>query len=131
MDHYLNPLHTYQRLVKEFYTYKALVIAYDFDNTVYDYHQQGITFDQVIGLLRELKALGCYLIIFTANADTQFVIDHCQTLDIPFDAINEQPPFFQSTGRKIYYNALLDDRAGLREVYDALKKLVKENRPSA
>ena len=130
MDYYLNPEHTYQRLLSQYQAYGSLVVAYDFDNTVYDYHQQGLTFDKVITLLRDLKAVGCYLIIFTANADLDFVRAYCTAQDIPFDAINEHPPFFQSASRKIYYNALLDDRAGLREMYDALSRLVGEVRGS-
>ena len=45
---------------------------------------------------------------------------------IPFDAINENPPFFKSKSRKIYYNELLDDRAGLRESFERLLKLYNE-----
>ena len=33
--------------------------------------------------------------------------------------------FYTSTSRKIYANAYLDDRAGLRQVYDELSYLVK------
>jgi tRNA1(Val) A37 N6-methylase TrmN6 len=43
---------------------------------------------------------------------------------IPFDAINENPPFYKSLSRKVYANAYLDDRAGLRQVYDELNNIV-------
>lgn len=128
MDFYLDKEHALQRLIREYKTYQSLVIAYDFDNTVYDYHQQGWEFTDMIQLLRELKAIGCYLIIFTANEDIKFVANYCKTKNIPFDAINEQPPFYKSSSRKIYYNALLDDRAGLRQTYDTLKELINRVR---
>ena len=126
MDHYLNTENTYQRLLKEYKEHDSLVVAYDFDNTVYDYHKNGWQFNNVIQLLQNLKKINCYLIIFTANEDIEFVKKYCKDNEIPFDAINEQPPFYKSKSRKIYYNILLDDRAGLREVYNGLERLVKE-----
>ena len=63
MDYYLNKENALQRLVQEYRNYKSLVIAYDFDNTVYDYHGNDWQFEAVIELLHSLKAIGCYLII--------------------------------------------------------------------
>ncbi|MEN0050217.1 MAG: hypothetical protein AAF806_24340 [Bacteroidota bacterium] len=126
MDFYLNQQNAYERIWKEYLTYNCLIVAYDFDNTVYDCHQKGWQFKQVIRFLRRLKKIGCYLIIFTANQDLNFVKTHCQKQDIPFDVINENAPFISSTARKIYYNALLDDRAGLRMTYDLLWKLSQQ-----
>ena len=95
---------------------------------MYDFHKVGNTYTQVIDLLRALKTIGCYLIIFTANEDQQFVEKYCDEQNIPYDAINENPPFYSSTARKIYYNILLDDRAGLKETYDLLNKLVNQKK---
>ena len=64
------------------------------------------------------------MIVFTANDDEDFVKKYCNENKIPFDAINENPPFFKFKSRKIYYNILVDDRAGLREAYDHLEKLI-------
>jgi len=125
MDYYLNKQNAYERILKEYLTYDHLIVAYDFDNTVYDCHQKGWEFEQVVTLLRQLKKIGCYLIIFTANEDLSFVKAYCQKQAIPFDAINENAPFIYSKARKIYYNALLDDRAGLRATYDILLRLVE------
>ena len=124
MDQYLNTDNAYQRLLNEYEKYDSIVVAYDFDNTVYDYHKVGNTYTQVISLLRELKAISCYLIIFTANEDQDFVKNYCKEQNIPYDAINQNPPFYSSEARKIYYNILLDDRAGLKEAYDILNRLV-------
>ena len=46
--------------------------------------------------------------------------------DIPYNAINKDAPFIKENGRKIYYNALLDDRAGLLQVYNELTRLYNE-----
>jgi len=124
MDFYLKKENTFQRLLREYKTYNSLVVAFDFDNTVYDFHQVGLEFSDVIQLLQKLKSIGCYLIIFTANEDEKFIQDYCNERDIPFDAINENPPFYQSEARKIYYNVLLDDRAGLKETFEHLNNLL-------
>ena len=124
IDEDLRPNSSFLRLWKEYETYKSLVIAYDLDNTVYDFHKKGETHTMVMELLRELKKVGCYMICFTANDNLDFVRNYLYTNDIPFDVINENPPFFKGTSRKIYFNALLDDRAGLQQVYNELHLLV-------
>lgn len=123
-DQYLVPNSSFLRLFNEYKTHNSLVVAYDFDNTVYDFHKEGHKYDNVIELLRELKGVGCYMICFTANKNKQFIVDYLQSQNIPFDAINENPPFFKCEERKIYYNVLLDDRAGLMQVYSELKNLL-------
>lgn len=124
IDEYLKQNASLQRLEKEYQQYKSLVVAFDFDNTVYDFHQKGETYNNIIELLRVLKNKGCYLICFTANPNYDFVNDYLVENSIPFDAINENPPFFKSEERKIYYNVLLDDRAGLIQVYNELTYLL-------
>lgn len=124
LDEYLKPNASFLRLLAEYRKYKSLVIAYDFDNTLYDFHKKGETYKMVMTLLKELKSIGCYMICFTANEDTDFVLDYLKENQIPFDAINENPPFFKCEERKIYFNALLDDRAGLQQVYNELNLLI-------
>lgn len=123
-DEYLIPNASFLRLLKEYRQYNSLVVAYDLDNTVYDFHKKGETYEQVIELIKELKSIGCFMICFTANSDKTFVLKYLTDNNIPFDAINENPPFFKSAERKIYYNAFLDDRAGLVQVYNELKLLI-------
>ncbi|MEM9848905.1 MAG: hypothetical protein AAF847_13540 [Bacteroidota bacterium] len=125
MDYYLHPQNAFQRIWQEYLAYDRLIVAYDFDNTVYDYHQNGWTFEATIALLRSLKAIGCYLIVFTAREEIAFVEQYCQQQQIPFDRINENAPFIRSKARKIYYNVLLDDRAGLKATYDLLQQLIQ------
>ncbi|QGQ95639.1 hypothetical protein EHS13_12465 [Paenibacillus psychroresistens] len=124
MDFYLEDNNVIERLVTEWKQYNNLVIAYDYDNTVYDYHHKGHKFDEVIQLLRDCKQAGAHLVVFTACVDDMFptIMEYLQGNDIPFDAINESPSFVPVTGnKKIYYNILLDDRAGLSSAYKCLK----------
>lgn len=100
MDFYLDRVNVQDRLLSEYYRHDSLVIAFDFDDTVYDFHKKGRLYSDVIQLLKEN--------------------------DIPFDTINENPPFRNSSSRKIYANAFLDDRAGLLQSYEDLTILIKQ-----
>ena len=122
-DEYLEPNASFIRLLNEYNQYGSLVIAYDFDNTVYDFHRKGKYYTEVISLLQDLEKMGCTLICFTANEDETFIRSYCKENNIPLHGLNENPAFFKSDAKKIYYNALLDDRAGLIQVYSELKLL--------
>lgn len=124
MDFYLKPENSFNRLIEEYQKYGSIVVAFDFDDTIYDFHKKGRIYHNVIKLLRELKSINCYLICWTGQEDLNFVAQYLNDNKIHFNAINENPPFHRSTGRKIYANAYLDDRAGLKQVYKELKKLI-------
>lgn len=128
MDYYLNDQNVIDRLVREWKQYNSLVIAYDYDNTVYDYHKKGETYEDVIGLLRECKKFGSHLVVFTANDEDKYspIIEYLKANKIPFDAINESPSFVPvQSSKKIYFNILLDDRAGLSSSYYCLKEALE------
>jgi trehalose-6-phosphatase len=125
MDFYLNPDNSFNRLLEEYNQHQSIVVAFDFDDTVYDFHKKGRLYTSVIQLLKDLKKVNCHLICWTGQQDLEFVAQYLKGSGIPFDAINENPPFHKSTSRKIYANAYLDDRAGLKQVHDDLKNLIK------
>jgi len=125
MDYYLNPENNLNRLVEEYKQHGSLVVAFDFDDTVYDFHKKGRNYPKVIELLRNLKATNNYLICWTGQEDNAFVANYLNENQIPFDAINENPPFRQSTSRKIYANVYIDDRAGLIQTCNELNKLLE------
>jgi len=129
MDFYLNPENSVLRLMEEYQKYQSLVVAYDFDDTVYDFHKKGRLYTDVIQLLKELKQIHCFLICWTGQEDLEFVRTYLLDHHIPFDAINENPPFHPLKSRKIYANAYLDDRAGLRQVFEELNHIVKNVKP--
>jgi hypothetical protein len=127
MDFYLNEGNVVNRLVTEWNSYGSIVIAYDFDNTVYDYHNEGHKYPMVIDLLRECKKFGAYLMVYTAKVDSELgaVRDYLTENDIPFDSINETPSFIPFPDeKKLYYNHLLDDRAGLPSAYTSLLRTI-------
>jgi trehalose-6-phosphatase len=125
MDFYLNSDNSFNRLLEEYNQHQSIVVAFDFDDTVYDFHKKGRIYSSVIELLKDLQQINCYLICWTGQQDLEFVSQYLKENNIPFNAINENPPFHKSTSRKIYANAYLDDRAGLIQVHDDLKSLIK------
>lgn len=125
-DIYLNDYACESRLYKEYLKYGRLIIAYDFDNTVYDYHNIGLKFDKVINLLRECEKMGFYLIVFTCSKEERYpeIEKYLKENDIPYHAINKNAPGINFAHGKIYYNILLDDRAGLKSAYENLSNLI-------
>ena len=87
MDTYIDHKNVVKRLVDEYKFHGGLVVAYDFDNTVYDYHKKGDTYDMVVDLLKTLeKVPGISLVVWTGTANERhdFVRVYLQANDIPY-----------------------------------------------
>ena len=124
-DRFLNISESVSRLIEDFYEYKNLYIAFDFDNTVFDYNNVGDTFPKLEKLLRYLKKHKEFtLILFTANSGSRldWIVDYCEEHGYTPDHINENPVW--STVKPLY-SILLDDRAGLNEAYQILLTTLK------
>lgn len=124
MDQYLVPFASQERLIREYEKHGSLIIGFDFDGTVHDYHKTGEKYDMVINLLRELKEINCKLICWTCHRDHEYVKEYLTKNNIPFDGINTDGIDLGYESRKPFFNALLDDRAGLDHVYYELKYLM-------
>jgi len=129
MDKYLNPETAYQRLYREYKKYNSLIVTVDFDDTIFDFHNQGGSYEQVRQLVRDLYKANCYIIIWTGNEDKVFIVDFLKSNNIPYNSINEEcPAALKSMGskRKIYSNVTIDDRCGMSQVFEQLTRLLKE-----
>lgn len=127
-DYFLNEDNAYQRLVEEYRRYgNNFVIAYDFDSTIKDPHGKGRTCNNVIALLKKFEGKARF-ICFTARTPDRYIetIKYLGKNDIPCDKINEGFEGLSNGLQKPYYNVLLDDRAGLGEVYCILNRLYNE-----
>ena len=133
-DLYLKQYASRERLLAEYRKYGNLIVAVDFDDTLYNYHQQdGATYNQVVELVNELKGIGCEIIIWTGNKDLGFIKQFLYDNNIMYDKINEDShiakKWYKNKGiqapRKIYANVYLDDRAGLLQTYNDLKYVVE------
>jgi len=124
-DFFLDEKAALQRLLQEYEKHGQLVVGYDFDDTVHDFHGRGCTHEKVIALLRDLRDIGCKCIAWTCYPNLKYVIDYCKEHDIPLDGVNKDIIELPWTSRKPFYSVLLDDRAGLLQVYNDLTAFVE------
>lgn len=124
LDPYLDREASFTRLMREYELHGSLVVGYDFDSTVFDYHNNGEDYPAVTELLRQLKSIGCKLICWTATRDLEFVKQYLAEKNIPCDGINTDGIKLPWESRKPFFSTLLDDRVGLAQVYEELSILV-------
>jgi len=118
-----------KRLLDVYKKHNTLFIAIDFDDTFYDCHNQGYKFNNVIQLIKDCNNLNFKVTIFTASKPSRFqlMLDYCDQIGIKVEGINKNPenlPEGIGSSGKIFYNLLLDDRAGLDSAYKILKEVV-------
>lgn len=135
MNHPFNDKGAAERLLQEYRKYKTLIVGFDFDNTIFDFHQNGGDYSEVIELLRECRRLRFNLCLFTIEDRMDWKYKECCKLGIKPDYVNESPVVFENGGNKPYFNIFLDDRAGLESAYRILKQVVEyanteSNKPS-
>lgn len=126
-DPYTNTVITAKRLFKEWQKHPKLIIAVDFDSTLYDYEQKGDTYNHIITVLKKCNQLGFYVVLWSASKPERFAFmqEYTRSLGIEIASINENPiPLPFGNDKKIYYNILLDDRAGLGQALDTLEIVI-------
>lgn len=125
---YAHPFNDYnciKRLEKELNTYGNLVIGFDFDNTIFDVHNIGGNYKDIIDALKDCKSKGWTLCLFTSELDEKWLkwkVDFCKHYGIEPDYVNESP-LLKGT-KKPFFSLLLDDRAGLQSAYIILKSVL-------
>ena len=124
-DRYLDDKQCIDRLLNEWEKYGFLIISYEFDDVIFDYHGKDDKYPNMIDLLRKAKKLGCYLVVFSCSEDSRipFIEKHLIDNDIPFNSINQMPEFLGFNCRKIYANHILDSRSGLSSAYNILNEV--------
>ena len=124
MDFYLSEENCYQRLEDEFKKYGKLIFCVDFDDTIYDFHKLGRSYDNVITLLKRWEPYS-EVVILTGNGEAQYptIKEHMKNIGIKYKGINCDSSI-SFGGRKTYANAYIDDRGGLPSVYNNLNKLI-------
>lgn len=127
MDYYLSDYNATARLIEEWMKYGKIIVAYDYDDTVFDFHKKGRKYNDIIDLLRLSREIGVFLYVYTACGENQYddIRAYLATNNIPYDDINKTMDGITFTGKKLYYNILLDDRAGLSSAYSVLFNTVK------
>lgn len=115
-----------ERLYKEWSQHGKIVIAVDFDSTIYPWHtiDNKEDMNKVINLLQVAANTGAYIVIFTCSDPSRYeeIQKYCDSLKIPINTINTNPidlPYGKHG--KVYANIYLDDRAGLNESLNILE----------
>lgn len=124
-DPYLGTDAAFDRLYREYKKHGSLCIGFDFDGTVHDFHGTGASYPAMEELLRELKEINCRLICWSCYRHHDYIEAYLKKNNIPFDGINTDGIHLPWETRKPFFNALLDDRAGLHQVFWELKGLVR------
>lgn len=124
MDYYLSSKNCYDRLVHEYKKYGKLIFCVDFDDTLYDFHQLGRTYDDVMELLRRWEPYS-EVIILTGNGEDKYpmIEEYLKSNNIKFKGINCESSV-PVAGRKTYANVYLDDRGGLPCIYAILDSII-------
>ncbi len=127
-DPYLDTSVCVHRLYETWLKHPKLILAVDFDDTVFNFHKrEGQTNELVIKAVKEAQSLGFYIVCFTSSKSERFTFiqSYFQTHGITLDAINTniiETPYGKEG--KIFFNLLLDDRAGLGQSLEILNTLI-------
>ena len=123
-DLYLSDHPAIERLLMEWVKHRQLIIAYDYDNTVFDYHNTGQSFDYIIELLQKCDKIGAKFIVYSCSPESRHpeMHNYLDAKGLRADYINKPHVELADGTGKIFFNILLDDRAGLRSAYIILDK---------
>ncbi len=127
-DIYFNTGKCVDRLLEEYELHKRLMVAVDFDDTIFDFHNKGYEYRQVIDLLKQCQKLNFYITVFTGSPTEKYgmIQEYMEKIGIKITGINKNPiPLPFGNHGKIYFNILLDDRAGLGQAYAILNNVVE------
>lgn len=114
----------FKKLVDVYKKHNNIIIAVDFDDTIYDWKSNNYDVAQVINVIkRAVDKLNAKIILFTCRegVELEFAVKHCAQLEIPLFGINENPSY---DSRKPFYNILLDDKACLPECTKLLSDVI-------
>lgn len=118
-----------ERLRGEFNEHGRLIIAVDFDDTVYDTHNHGWSYNGVINTLKRWQN-HAIIILWSSSKPERYPMmkKHFEDIGIRVDKINENADGIEVRGPKIYANIYLDDRScGLSFAIGILNSLASEN----
>lgn len=118
------------RLLKEWLEHGDIILAVDFDDTIYPFKNSTEEFcEEVISVVQRAQELGALIMIHTSSpyeryAEIQY---YCAIKSINIASINsnakEGLPYGQD-GSKPYYNWQLCDRSALLEALDILENVM-------
>lgn len=128
-DPYMDTDRCVARLLQEWRLHGKLIIACDFDDTVFDFHSRGHLYTRVLHLLKRCQDHEFWIMMYTAMHPESYEKSKTYLADrgIIVHCVNENPidlPFGHHG--KPLWSILLDDRAGLGQAYVILSSVLAE-----
>lgn len=127
-DRYFKTKYVVKQLIRNYKIHGNLILCFDFDDTIFDYHKRGDKHPKMIHLLQYLsdRPDEFRLILHTAREGEllKYAEDMCFVLDINPEVVNEN--LVMKENRKIFCNLMFDDKAGLGQSYKAMIKFLKK-----
>ena len=118
----------YEKLKGVYDEHNNIILAVDFDDTIYDWKSVGLSCDYVVDLVKRCQnKLNAKVMLFTCRIDhhLDFAVKHCNEIGLNLWGINYNPDHGFTNG-KPFYNVLLDDKACLENVCDILELLLEK-----
>lgn len=118
------------RLIKEYKQHGNICVAFDFDNTLYNTHNDRTLDARIVyaqTLARHCLAFGLDVVIWTCRNDKDFIQSFIRSVGInPKTPINvNKAPYTEITKSiKPFFSVLLDDRSGLEESMQGVHELL-------
>ena len=114
----------FSNLLNTYKKYGKLIIAVDFDDTIRDYITGEINWDICNLIKRWVPHAEIIIWSCRTEEDYDFIWSVCAEAGFVPNRINEQSPISGYDSRKVFANVILDDKAGLKEVYNTLTELI-------
>ena len=123
MDSFFDKKRQLDVLMEQYKKHGKIIVAFDFDDTVSPF--RGEDCGMVMELIRNLRP-HAHLICFTARTPDRHgqVAEYLKANDVPYDYINKEWDGREICG-KLFYNQLLDDKAGLYDSFLILKEFLE------
>ena len=114
-----------QKLLDQYKKHGSIIVAYDFDDNVYPFNLEVEELKDTVSLIQRLAINNHKVYCYTSNEDMEKVTLYLHYNRIPYCSINKSPvgndASSNSSVGKQFYNALLDDKAGLNETKEVLE----------
>lgn len=108
--------------------HSRLIIAFDFDDTVYPFSGDDTICFEVRETLKWAQDQGHILICYTCRSEQEEVLQFCQGEGIYYDRFNENHLQLDGQKGKVFYNIFLDDKCGLPQALSTLQEVLRYNK---
>lgn len=118
----------YEKLKGVYEQHDNIILAVDFDDTIYDWKDTGWDCNYVVDLVKRCQQhLNAKVMLFTCRSGDKldFALRYCAEVELTLWGINYHPDH-RPTDSKPFYNVLLDDKACLSEVCNVLEYLLED-----